>query len=64
MDGGHRGHAGNRRNVHRRFCDRRTRRDKVSRMKLRGRKPKLTFSEQVKLRSIQAAFGQNSPEVE
>jgi hypothetical protein len=33
-------------------------------MKLRGRKPKLTFAEQVKLRSIQAAFGVNSPEVE
>ena len=33
-------------------------------MKLRGRKPKLTFSEQVKLRTIQAAFGENSPEVE
>ena len=27
-----------------------------------GRKPNLTFSEQVKLRSIQAAFGVNSPE--
>ena len=33
-------------------------------MKLRGRKPKLTFSEQIKLRTIQAAFGVNSPEVE
>ena len=33
-------------------------------MKLRGRKPKLTFSEQVKLRTIQAAFGANSKEVE
>lgn len=29
-----------------------------------GRKPVLTFSEQVKLRTIQAAFGENSPEVE
>ena len=29
-----------------------------------GRKPKLTFAEQIKLRSIQAAFGVNSPEVE
>jgi hypothetical protein len=27
-----------------------------------GRKPTLTFSEQVKLRSIQAAFGNDSPE--
>lgn len=33
-------------------------------MKLRGRKPKLTFSELVRLRQIQAAFGANSPEVE
>lgn len=29
-----------------------------------GRKPTLTFSEQVKLRTIQAVFGENSPEVE
>ena len=29
-----------------------------------GRKPTLTFSEQVKLRSIQAAFGKDSPEEE
>ena len=64
MDSGHRRHTGNRRNVHRRFCNRRARRDKVDSMKLRGRKPKLTFSEQVKLRTIQAAFGVNSPEVE
>ena len=31
---------------------------------MRGRKPKLSFSEQVKLRTIQAAFGIDSPEVE
>lgn len=31
-------------------------------MKIRGRKPKLTFSEQIKLRSIQAAYGVASEE--
>ena len=30
---------------------------------MRGRKPKLSFTEQVKLRTIQAAFGIDSPEV-
>ena len=33
-------------------------------MRQRGRKPNLSFGELVKLRSIQAAFGTNSPEVE
>lgn len=31
---------------------------------MRGRKPKLTFSEQIKLRTIQAAYGQGSAEEE
>ena len=29
---------------------------------MRGRKPRLTFSETVRLRTIQAAFGKDSPE--
>lgn len=29
-----------------------------------GRKPTISFTEQVKLRTIQSAFGPNSPEVE